>query len=98
MWLCLYAVVAFDRGSGIAAESAIKYFVLGSMASGTLLYGMSIVYGVTGNLELASIAAAVQKGFGGNIGLVIGLAFLIVGVGFKFGDVPFHIWITDAYE
>ena len=56
MSLCLYAMVAFDRDSGIAAESAIKYFVLGSMASGTLLYGMSIVYGVTGSLELAAIA------------------------------------------
>src|SRR5580698_8755684 len=56
MSLCLYAMVAFDRESGIAAESAIKYFVLGSMASGTLLYGMSIIYGVTGSLELAAIA------------------------------------------
>src|ERR1700722_12580949 len=66
MWLCLYGMVAFDRESGIAAESAIKYFVLGSMASGTLLYGMSIIYGVTGNLELAAIADAVQQhGLGG---------------------------------
>jgi NADH-quinone oxidoreductase subunit N len=61
MSLCLYAMVAFDRESGIAAESAIKYFVLGSMASGTLLYGMSIVYGVTGSLELSTIAAAVHN-------------------------------------
>src|SRR6202034_697 len=98
MSLCLYAMVAFDRESGIAAESAIKYFVLGSMASGTLLYGMSIVYGVTGNLELAAIAAAVHNGLGGNIGLVFGIAFLIVGVGFKFGAVPFHMWIPDVYE
>src|SRR5882724_4149617 len=98
MSLCLYAMVAFDRESGIAAESAIKYFVLGSMASGTLLYGMSIVYGVTGNLELASIAAAVQNGLGDNIGLVFGIAFLIVGGGFKFGAVPFHMWIPDVYE
>src|SRR6266436_2635663 len=86
MSLCLYAMVAFDRESGIAAESAIKYFVLGSMASGTLLYGMSIVYGVTGNLELAEISTAVRSaGIGGNIGLLFGIAFLIVGVGFKFG-------------
>ena len=98
MSLCLYAMVAFDRESGIAAESAIKYFVLGSMASGTLLYGMSIVYGVTGNLELAAIADAVHNGLGGNIGLVFGIAFLIVGVGFKFGAVPFHMWIPDVYE
>src|SRR3981081_334452 len=98
MSLCLYAMVAFDRESGIAAESAIKYFVLGSMASGTLLYGMSIVYGVTGSLELASIAAAVHNGLGDNIGLGFGIAFLIVGVGFKFGAVPFHMWIPDVYD
>jgi len=98
MSLCLYAMVAFDRESGIAAESAIKYFVLGSMASGTLLYGMSIIYGVTGSLELAGIAAAAHNGLGGNIGLVFGIAFLIVGVGFKFGAVPFHMWIPDVYE
>src|SRR6202522_410050 len=98
MSLCLYAMVAFDREAGIAAESAIKYFVLGSMASGTLLYGMSIVYGVTGSLELGAIASAVQHGLGGNIGLIFGIAFLIVGVGFKFGAVPFHMWIPDVYE
>src|SRR6202046_2162084 len=98
MSLCLYAMVAFDRESGIAAESAIKYFVLGSMASGTLLYGMSIVYGVTGSLELAAIADAVHNGLGDNIGLIFGIAFLIVGVGFKFGAVPFHMWIPDVYD
>ena len=98
MSLCLYAMVAFDRESGIAAESAIKYFVLGSMASGTLLYGMSIVYGVTGSLELAAIAEAVHGGFGDNIGLLFGIAFLIVGIGFKLGAVPFHMWIPDVYE
>jgi NADH-quinone oxidoreductase subunit N len=99
MSLCLYAMVAFDRDSGVAAESAIKYFVLGSMASGTLLYGMSIVYGVTGSLELAEIASVVRNtAIGGNIGLMFGIAFLIVGVGFKFGAVPFHMWIPDVYE
>ena len=96
--LCLYAMVAFDRDSGIAAESAIKYFVLGSMASGTLLYGMSIIYGVTGSLELAAIADAVRNGLGSNIGLIFGIAFLIVGIGFKFGAVPFHMWIPDVYQ
>ncbi len=99
MSLCLYAMVAFDRDSGIAAESAIKYFVLGSMASGTLLYGMSIIYGVTGSLELAGIAGvASNAAIAGNIGLLFGVAFLIVGVGFKFGAVPFHMWIPDVYE
>ncbi len=98
MSLCLYAMVAFDRDSGIAAESAIKYFVLGSMASGTLLYGMSIVYGVTGHLELAAIAEAVRSSYAANIGLIFGVTFLIVGVGFKLGAVPFHMWIPDVYE
>jgi NADH-quinone oxidoreductase subunit N len=98
MSLCLYAMVAFDRDSGVAAESAIKYFVLGSMASGTLLYGMSIVYGMTGSLELAAIANAAHGALGDNVGLLFGIAFLIVGVGFKFGAVPFHMWIPDVYE
>jgi NADH-quinone oxidoreductase subunit N len=98
MSLCLYAMVAFDRDSGIAAESAIKYFVLGSMASGTLLYGMSIVYGMTGHLELAAIAGAVRTSYAGNIGLIFGVSFLIVGIGFKLGAVPFHMWIPDVYE
>jgi NADH-quinone oxidoreductase subunit N len=98
MSLCLYAMVAFDRESGIAAESAIKYFVLGSMASGTLLYGMSIVYGITGSLQLAEIAGAVHGGLSDNVGLIFGIAFLIVGIGFKLGAVPFHMWIPDVYE
>lgn len=98
MSLCLYAMVAFDRESGIAAESAIKYFVLGSMASGTLLYGMSIVYGMTGSLQLGEIASAVHGGLSDNVGLVFGIAFLIVGIGFKLGAVPFHMWIPDVYE
>jgi NADH-quinone oxidoreductase subunit N len=98
MSLCLYAMVAFDRESGIAAESAIKYFVLGSLASGTLLYGMSIVYGVTGSLELAAISEAVHGGIADNVGLLFGIAFLVVGIGFKLGAVPFHMWIPDVYE
>jgi NADH-quinone oxidoreductase subunit N len=98
MSLCLYAMVAFDRDSGIAAESAIKYFVLGSMSSGTLLYGMSIVYGVTGHLELGAIAQVVHSSFAHNVGLIFGIAFMIVGVGFKLGAVPFHMWIPDVYE
>jgi NADH-quinone oxidoreductase subunit N len=91
-------MVAFDRDSGIAAESAIKYFVLGSMSSGTLLYGMSIVYGVTWHLELNMIAQMAHSGFAGNIGLVFGIAFMIVGMGFKLGAVPFHMWIPDVYD
>jgi NADH-quinone oxidoreductase subunit N len=98
MSLCLYAMVAFDRDSGRAAESAIKFFVLGSLASGTLLYGMSIIYGVTGSLQLAEIAAALHSGLAANLGVLFGIAFIIVAVGFKFGAVPFHMWIPDVYE
>jgi NADH-quinone oxidoreductase subunit N len=98
MSLCLYVMVAFDRESGVAAEAAIKYFVLGSLASGTLLYGMSIVYGVTGSLDIAPIAATLSGGLGDNVGLIFGIAFIIVGVGFKFGAVPFHMWVPDVYE
>jgi NADH-quinone oxidoreductase subunit N len=98
MSLCLYAMVAFDRDSGVAAESGIKFFVLGSLASGTLLYGMSIIYGVTGSLQLAEIAAALNHGLAANVGVLFGISFIIVGVGFKFGAVPFHMWLPDVYE
>jgi len=96
--LSSYALVAFDRESGVAAESAMKYFVLGAIASGALLYGMSILYGVTGSLRLDDIAVAVQELGAGNIGLLFGLAFVIVGVAFKFGAVPFHMWLPDVYH
>jgi NADH-quinone oxidoreductase subunit N len=98
MSLCLYSMVAFDRESGIAAESAVKFFVLGSLASGTLLYGFSIVYGVTGSLQLNEVAGAVQRGLGANVGILFGIAFIIVGTGFKLGAVPFHMWIPDVYQ
>jgi len=96
--LSLYALVAFDRDSGIAAESAMKYFVLGAISSGTLLYGFSMLYGVTGTLQLDEIAVAVREVGAGNIGLVFGLTFIIVGIAFKFGAVPFHMWIPDVYH
>ena len=96
--LCLYAMVAFDRESGKAAESAMKYFVLGSLASGTLLYGMSIIYGMTGSLQLDAISDAIQHGLGDNVGVIFGIAFIIVGIAFKFGAVPFHMWVPDVYE
>ncbi len=98
MSLSLYAMVAFDRDNGIAAESAMKYFVLGAIASGTLLYGMSILYGVTGTILLAGLAGAVQGGEASSIGLLLGLAFIVVGVAFKFGAVPFHMWLPDVYH
>ena len=96
--LSLYAMVAFNRESGVAAESAIKYFVLGSIASGALLYGMSIVYGVTGSLELGVVSAAAGRMEEGQIGLLFALAFIVVGVAFKFGAVPFHMWVPDVYH
>lgn len=96
--LSLYALVAFDRDSGIAAESAMKYFVLGAIASGALLYGISMVYGVTGSLRLDEIAVGVSEVGASQLGLVFGLAFIVVGVAFKFGAVPFHMWLPDVYH
>jgi NADH-quinone oxidoreductase subunit N len=96
--LSLYALVAFNRDSGIAAEAALKYFVLGSIASGALLYGMSIIYGVTGSLELGVIGNVALQMPAGQIGLLFGLAFIVVGVAFKFGAVPFHTWVPDVYH
>jgi NADH-quinone oxidoreductase subunit N len=96
--LSLYALVAFHRESGVAAEAAIKYFVLGSIASGALLYGMSIIYGVTGSLELGVVSAAAGALGPNQIGLLFGLAFIVVGVAFKFGAVPFHMWVPDVYH
>jgi len=94
--LSLYAMVAFDRDSGIAAESAMKYFVLGAIASGALLYGMSLIYGLTGTLLLDEISLALQGE--PSLGLIMGLVFLVVGVSFKFGAVPFHMWVPDVYH
>ena len=96
--LALYALVAFDRDSGVAAEAAMKYFVLGAIASGTLLYGISILYGVTGTFQLDDLALEVRNGNASNIGLLFGLAFIIVGIAFKFGAVPFHMWLPDVYH
>ena len=98
MSLSLYAMVAFDREDGVAAEAAMKYFVLGAIASGALLYGISILYGVTGTFLLDGIAAAVGESEAGAIGLLFGLAFIVVGVAFKFGAVPFHMWLPDVYH
>jgi NADH-quinone oxidoreductase subunit N len=96
--LCLYALVAFDRDSHRGAEAAMKYFVLGALGSGMLLYGMSMLYGASGSLELAEVARTVAEDGLDNLVLVFGLAFLVVGIGFKFGAVPFHMWVPDIYE
>ncbi|HEY1891191.1 MAG TPA: NADH-quinone oxidoreductase subunit NuoN [Steroidobacteraceae bacterium] len=94
--LSVYAMVAFDRDSGVAAEAAMKYFVLGAIASGTLLYGMSIIYGLTGTLDLEVIATKLTTP--GSFGVILGLTFIVVAVAFKFGAVPFHMWLPDVYE
>ncbi len=94
--LSVYAMVAFDRESGVAAEAAMKYFVLGAIASGMLLYGMSIVYGLTGTLNLGRIAGAVTAP--DSLGVVLAVTFIVVAVAFKLGAVPFHMWLPDVYE
>jgi len=96
--LASYALVAFNRESGRGSEAAMKYFVLGSMASGLLLYGMSLVYGATGTLALPAIAEAVAVNGTDDVLLVLGLVFLVVGIAFKLGAVPFHMWVPDVYD
>jgi NADH-quinone oxidoreductase subunit N len=99
--LCLYALVALNRDSAVSTEAAMKYFVLGALASGLLLYGMSMIYGATGTLTISEVARQVanlsansaQHNF-----LVFGLVFLVAGLGFKLGVVPFHMWIPDVYQ
>ena len=93
--LSVYALVAFDD-SGISAEAAMKYFVLGAIASGALLYGMSLIYGLTGTLDLGEIAARLHAPF--SPGVILGLVFIVVAVAFKLGVVPFHMWLPDVYE
>ncbi|MCK5395130.1 MAG: NADH-quinone oxidoreductase subunit NuoN [Gammaproteobacteria bacterium] len=105
--LCLYALVAFSdsqqqRGGGMASEAAMKYFVLGAIASGMLLYGMSILYGLSGSLMLSDIAAAVAQSSGADnaqhIGMIFALVFIVVALAFKLGAVPFHMWVPDVYH
>ena len=96
--LSLYAMVAIDRDSPRAIEAAMKYFVLGALASGLLLYGMSMIYGATGTLELGLVAQSVQEGTANRVILVFGLVFLVAGIAFKLGVVPFHMWIPDVYH
>jgi len=95
--LCLYAMVALQRDSSVASESAMKYFVLGAIASGMLLYGMSMLYGATGSLDLQVISQQLSSVTDKTI-LAFGLVFIIVGVAFKLGAVPFHMWIPDVYQ
>jgi NADH-quinone oxidoreductase subunit N len=96
MSLALYVIAAFDRDNVRATEAGLKYFVLGALSSGMLLYGASLIYGFSGTVNFAGIAAAVQGG--ASIGIVFGLVFLFVGLAFKMSAAPFHMWTPDVYE
>ena len=96
--LSLYAMVAMNRDSVVSTEAAMKYFVLGALASGLLLYGMSMIYGATGTLEITGVAERLYGGGVNQTVLVFGLVFLVAGLAFKLGVVPFHMWIPDVYH
>lgn len=95
--LSLYALVALNRKDARSSEAAMKYFVLGALASGALLYGISMIYGATGSLQFDAISAALATD-ADSTAAVFGLAFLVVGIGFKFGAAPFHMWVPDVYD
>jgi NADH-quinone oxidoreductase subunit N len=96
--LSQYAMVALHRDNSWAAEAAMKYFILGALASGMLLYGMSMIYGATGDLHVTAVAGAIQEGGGASRVLVFGVVFIVVGLAFKLGAVPFHMWLPDVYH
>jgi NADH-quinone oxidoreductase subunit N len=96
--LSLYAMVAFQRDSAQATEAAMKYFVLGALASGMLLYGMSMLYGATGSLDIAVVSREIAGLSADDMILIFGLVFVLVGLAFKLGAVPFHMWIPDVYH
>ncbi len=96
--LSLYSMVALQRDSATATEAAMKYFVLGALASGMLLYGMSMIYGATGTLTISRLAEIIASGDARNLVLVFGLVFIVAGLGFKLGAVPFHMWVPDVYH
>ena len=96
--LCSYALVALRRDNSVATEAAMKYFVLGAMASGFLLYGMSMLYGATGSLDIGTVFKIIGSGQVKHQVLVFGLVFIVAGLAFKLGAVPFHMWIPDVYQ
>lgn len=96
--LSLYAMVGLYRSNSGASEAAMKYFVLGALASGMLLYGMSMIYGATGTLELSVVKEILADGSERSIGARFGLVFVVVGIAFKLGAVPFHMWVPDVYD
>jgi len=98
MSLCLYALVAMQRDAEAPAEAAMKYFVLGALASGFLLYGMSMIYGATGTLEIDKVAQAILGGGENKTLLLFGLVFVVSAIAFKLGAVPYHMWVPDVYQ
>lgn len=96
--LSLYALVASQRENAVAVEAAMKYFVLGALASGLLLYGMSMVYGATGSLSIDKVSELIDAGGRNETVLIFGLVFIVAGLAFKLGVVPFHMWIPDVYQ
>jgi NADH-quinone oxidoreductase subunit N len=98
MSLCLYAMIAFYRDDKLAVESAMKYFVLGALASSVLLYGMSLLYGLTGSLELSVIRTTLSEVDQNNMALALAVVFIVVALAFKIGAVPFHMWVPDVYH
>ena len=98
MTLSGYALVALRRDHVTSIEAAMKYFVLGAMASGFLLYGLSMLYGATGTLDIGGVFKAVASGQIKHQVLVFGVVFVVAGLAFKFGAVPFHMWLPDVYE
>jgi NADH-quinone oxidoreductase subunit N len=96
--LCLYALVALDRDNARATEAAMKYFVLGALASGMLLYGMSMMYGATGSLNINEVGQALSQGAPTYSILILGLVFIVAGLAFKLGAVPFQMWVPDVYH
>ncbi|GGI17440.1 MAG: NADH-quinone oxidoreductase subunit NuoN [Oxalicibacterium faecigallinarum] len=98
MSLSLYALVAIRRDHAISTEAAMKYFILGALASGFLLYGISMLYGATGSLDLTEVAQAIGTGAVNKPVLVLGLVFVVAGLAFKLGVVPFHMWVPDVYQ
>ncbi len=96
--LCLYALVAFNRESPAGAEAAMKLFVLSALASGMLLYGISMLYGATGSVIMEEVARSISEQGADNVVLAFGLAFVVVGLGFKLSAVPFHMWVPDVYQ
>jgi NADH-quinone oxidoreductase subunit N len=98
MSLSIYAMVALNRDSATSTEAAMKYFILGALASGLLLYGMSMIYGATGSLDINTVANTIEFSRANNMLVTFGVVFVVAGLAFKLGAVPFHMWVPDVYE